>query len=135
MRQYQTKRQREAAEALAAELDDPATYASAQPPAWREPHPLAWRGVTGCLDPGRVEALQRRRDIDTARYRGVDHFKRPATPAERAHVARQLGADLGHTSALKTRVSVLGGRWRRCWPSLADWQHETVRTTEEGSAA
>jgi len=114
-------------------------YTDIRPSRPNEPHPLAWRGVVGALDPGHVEALQRRRDRDRARWLGVGAFTRPATPAERAHVARVLGAADGHTSALRTLVLVpRSGGWHRRWPSLVDWQPETIRTTntdKEGDAA
>lgn len=125
MRQYETKRERAAAEALAAKLDDPATFAGIEPESGPV-HPLAWEGVTGYLDGSRAEHLQQRRDVDAARWRGYPIFTRHATPAERVYVARRLGADHARTSALKTRVDCRSGGWRRSWPLLAAWQPEKV---------
>lgn len=78
---------------------------------------LATTGVAGLLDPiSRVERLQARRDMDRARWLGVDTFVRPPTPTELALIASVAGAEAA--AGVRTRVHVRGGLYRRSWPTL-----------------
>jgi hypothetical protein len=89
-------------------------------------------GIVGRIDYGRVEALQERMDRDRAAWLGVDTFKRPATPAERALISPLC--DERGAWGVKTRVDMCGGRYRRSWSQLAERTRRDSFAPSAGSA-